>query len=118
MHQEDRRLPQIGRPLIWPTLAAVLAILGGALGLVILIQAERPTPGQQAAHAVERAMTAPQPPAADGDAVEDERLTGNANEAGYRWAERRGLDAAARCPAYSKGFRDGCAAYIKDQAAP
>ena len=65
---------------------------------------------------IERGMVDAQRPPADAEAMEDERLTGEANEAGYRWAERRSLDNASRCPSYSKAFREGCAAYVNDQA--
>lgn len=98
--------------MTWRTLIAVLALLGGALGLVVLIQAERPTPGQLAAQAIESGMV----PTPDPEAVQDEALTGSAREAGYRWAERLGLDNAYRCPDYSVDFKAGCAAYVADQA--
>jgi hypothetical protein len=111
LHQVDGRLPQVGRPLSWRTLVAVLALLGGALGFVALIQAERPTPGQMAAQAIERGMN----PTPDPEALQDEALTGNAREAGYRWAERWDLDNADRCPDYSPDFKAGCVAFVSDE---
>jgi len=94
--------------------AAVLALLGGALGIVTLLQAERLTPGQEAAQAIVRGMAPTM--GDDPAAMEDERITGSANEAGYRWAERWSIDDASRCPRYSDAFRAGCAAYVADEA--
>jgi hypothetical protein len=61
-------------------------------------------------------MARAQTPPSDAEAVEDERLTGDANEAGYRWAERRSLTMRADCPTCSKSFHDGCESFIEDQA--
>jgi hypothetical protein len=47
--------------------------------------------------------------------MEDERLTGDANEAGYRWAERRLLTDDTNCPEFSPAFRTGCIAYVIEQ---
>lgn len=96
--------------------AAALAVVSGALiALGAYAITHRHTAGQEAAQAIERGMVRAQTPPADVEAVEDERLTGDANEAGYRWAERRGLTMRADCPNYSNAFRDGCESYIGDQ---
>lgn len=52
----------------------------------------------------------------DPDAALDERLSGDATEAGYRWAERRGLDRIGACQGLTTAFRAGCEAYVRDQA--
>jgi hypothetical protein len=98
--------------------AAALAALSGLLVAAgVSSISHQPTPGQRAAQAVERAMAEAQPPLVDAEAVEDERLTGDANEAGYRWAERRALNDATDCPNYSAAFRTGCADYVAEQGA-
>jgi hypothetical protein len=72
--------------------AAVLAAVSGLLvAASVYAFTHQPTSGQQAASAIERGMAEARTPPADAEAAEDERLTGDANEAGYRWAERRGL---------------------------
>jgi hypothetical protein len=99
--------------------AAVLAVISGALvALGAYVVVHQPTAGQVAAQAIERGMARAGTPAADREALEDELLTGDANEAGYRWAERRGLPMRADCPTYSKAFRDGCVTFIEDQGQP
>ena len=96
--------------------AAVLATVSGALiALGTYAVTHRATAGQDAAQAIERGMARAQTPPADAEAVEDERLTGDANEAGYRWAERRSLTMRVDCPHYSNAFSDGCESYIGDQ---
>jgi hypothetical protein len=72
----------------------------------------RSTVGQEVAHVIE-GRVAPHP---DAEAVEDERLTGDANDAGYRWAERRALSDETNCPNLSAGFRAGCIDYVRDQS--
>ena len=99
-------------------MTAALALLAGALSVAVLVEVARPKAGHEAAQAIERAMASAQTPPADAEALEDERLTGDANEAGYRWAERRGLTTRADCPTYSKAFHDGCESFIEDQAQP
>jgi len=99
--------------------AAVLAAVSGALiALGAYTLTHRPTAGQEAGQAIEQGMASAQRPPADTEAVEDERLTGDANEAGYRYAERRGLTMRADCPTYSKAFHDGCESWVSDQARP
>jgi hypothetical protein len=99
--------------------AAVLAAVSGALiALGAHAVMHRPTPGQEAGQAIERGMVRAQTPVPDAEAAEDERLTGDADEAGYRWAERRGLSTRADCPTYSKAFHDGCESFVQDQASP
>ncbi len=95
--------------------AAILAGASGALvALGVYAVARRPTAGQEVAQVIAN-RTAPLP---DAGALADERLTGDANEAGYRWAERSGLTMRADCPTYSKAFHDGCESYVSDQALP
>ena len=95
------------------------AVLAAASGVLVALGAHalthQPTAGQEAAQAIEQGMVRAKTPTADADAVEDEKLTGDANDAGYRWAERRGLTMPSDCPAYSKAFHDGCESYIEDQ---
>jgi hypothetical protein len=96
--------------------AAALAAVSGALVVLgTYALTHRPPGGQAVAQVIERGMRSDQAPAPDPEALEDERLTGDANEAGYRWAERRGLMDVAHCPNFSTSFHDGCAAYVSDQ---
>jgi hypothetical protein len=95
--------------------AGVAAVSGALIALGTYAVSHRPTLGQQDAQAIEQGMATTQPTIADAEALEDERLTGDANEAGYRWAERRSIDNPVRCPTYSKAFHEGCAAYVADQ---
>jgi hypothetical protein len=37
------------------------------------------------------------------------------NEAGYSWADRRGLIDAAKCPIFDMDFREGCESYAQEQ---
>ena len=92
--------------------AAVLAAVSGALvALGTYFVTHPPTAGQIVAQVVADRMT----PASDAEALEDERLTGDANEAGYRWAERRLLTDDTNCPNFSPAFRKGCTDYVGDQ---
>lgn len=96
--------------------AAVLAAFSGLLAAAgVYAFTHQPLSGHQVASAIERGMAEARAPPADAEAVEDERLTGDANEAGYRWAERRALTMTAECPAYSRAFRDGCESYVREQ---
>jgi hypothetical protein len=102
-------------PLSGPAFAVTLAALGGALALVVGLEG-RPRPhGQEVAQAIQRGIDRSHVP--DPEAAEDDALTGSEDEAGYRWAERHGLDRLGGCPAYSPAFQEGCAAYIRDEAA-
>ena len=93
--------------------AAVLAALSGALvALTVYAVTHRPTAGQEVAQVVADRMS----PRPDAEALADERLTGDADDAGYRWAERRSLRDATDCPNLSTAFRAGCAAYVRDEA--
>ena len=91
--------------------AAVLAAVSGALvALGTYAVMHHPTAGQEVAQVIADRM-APRP---DAEALVDERLTGDANEAGYRWAERRLLTDDTNCPNFLPAFRAGCIAYVKD----
>ena len=93
--------------------AAVLAAVSGALvALGAYAVMHRSTSGQEVAQVIVDRM-APRP---DAEALVDERLTGDANEAGYRWAERRLLTDDTNCPNFSPAFRAGCIDYVNDQA--
>jgi hypothetical protein len=92
--------------------AAVLAAVSGVLvALGAYTVAHRPTAGQEVAQVIADRM-APRP---DAEALEDERLSGDVNEAGYRWAERRLLRDATDRPNFSIAFRAGCADYVEDR---
>jgi hypothetical protein len=84
-----------------------------ALGADLAMRLE--SPGHRAARAAaagyRNALVA-----TDAEAAEDERLTGDADEAGYRWAERRSLDRPSGCDALSPSFRTGCLAFVYEQA--
>jgi hypothetical protein len=93
--------------------AAVLAAVSGALVAIgAYAVMHRSTSGREVAQIIADRM-APRP---DAEALEDERLTGDANEAGYRWAERRLLTDDTNCPSLSAAFRAGCVEYVNDQA--
>lgn len=93
--------------------AAILAVISGALiAAGTYAVTHRPTAGQEVAQVIASRMS----PRPDAEALADERLTGDANDAGYRWAERRALSDATNCPNYSTDFRAGCAEYVADQA--
>jgi len=93
---------------------AVAATVVGAFTVGRLVSPPRSTPGQEAAQVIEERMA----PLPDSEAVEDERLTRDANEAGYRWAERRLLSDATDCPNFSPAFHTGCADYVRDRRQP
>jgi hypothetical protein len=96
--------------------AAILAAISGLLVAAgVYAFTHQALSGHQVASAIERGMADARTPPADAEAVEDERLTGDANEAGYRWAERRGLATVTDCPTYSRAFRDGCESYVREQ---
>ena len=94
------------------------AVLAAASGVLVALGAyavtHRPTAGQEVAQVIADRM-APRP---DAEALVDERLTGDAEEAGYRWAERRLLTDDTNCPNLSAPFRAGCVDYVHDQAGP
>jgi hypothetical protein len=94
------------------------AVLAAALGALTALGAYAVTDhlaaGQQVAQVIADRMT----PRPDLEALEDERLTGDTNDAGYRWAERRALTDATDCPNFAPAFRAGCTNYVKDQASP
>jgi hypothetical protein len=95
-------------------------LLSGALAVAIL-QAANQGDGRQAklfTGAIDRGVQEARAPVEDRDAAEDEALSHDANEAGYRWAERHGVDRVEACPAYSKAFLEGCAAYAGEQRGP
>ncbi len=92
--------------LIWVALVAMAGI-GADL-------CSRANPARRYADAIAGRLRAP--PALEADAALDERLSGDANEAGYRWAERRGLDQGGACRSLTAAFRAGCEAYVRDQA--
>jgi hypothetical protein len=54
----------------------------------------------------------------DAEAAEDQQLTHDANEAGYRWAERQGLEQPHPCFSLSEAYREGCLAYVAEASAP
>lgn len=94
-------------------LVAVCMAAMAALGADLVARLE--TPGHRLARAVAagygRALAS-----SDAEAQEDEKLTHDANEAGYRWAERRSLDRAGPCDQLTAAFRSGCLAYVHEQA--
>jgi hypothetical protein len=92
--------------------SAILAAVSGVLvafGAYAVIH--RSTAGNEVAQVIADRMA----PCPDAEAVVDERLTGDANEAGYRWAERRLLTDDTDCPNFSPAFRAGCADYVTEQ---
>jgi hypothetical protein len=91
--------------------AALLAMVALAADIV----ARAKSPGHEFASAIAQGYRSARTP--DADAAEDEGITGSAEDAGYRWAERQDLANSAACPTYSPEFHRGCAAYVEDQAA-
>jgi hypothetical protein len=88
--------------------AAAMAALGADLAMRL------ESPGHRAARAVDAGYRHADM-AANAEAAEDERLTRDADDAGYRWAERRSLDRAAGCAGLTPPFRAGCLAYVHEQ---
>jgi hypothetical protein len=72
-----------------PLVLLALVLMAG-IGVDLWLRAN---PAHRYAQAIAQGFNTP--PALDTDAALDERLSGDANEAGYRWAERRGLDRLA-----------------------
>lgn len=99
----------IPRPLA--TRDVILLAVAVALGVATVAQIT-PPPSQRIANAIEQGIDRGQAPPPE--AAEDDALTGDANEAGYRWAERRGLTSASDCMALSGAFRTGCDDYAKE----
>ena len=95
-----------------------LIIISAALGLMLAVGLDLATrlqtPGYRAARAIQAGYARAAQP--DADAAADEALTGSANEAGYRWAERHALDQPGACDQLTAAFRAGCLAYVHDEA--
>ena len=102
-------LNPLGRRLL---IIAVGILAMTALGVDMAVRSR--APGRQIAKAITTGYQRARIP--DAEAAEDEALTNSAEDAGYRWAERRGVDQAGECPSYSAAFHRGCAAFIQDQA--
>jgi len=99
-------------PIRWSVFAAVVGALLGVAALVVLQPDPVSRRGQDYAAAIVRGMReAPALPPDDGD----ENLTRRANEAGYRWAERRDLTDPAACNAWQADFQNGCLAWVREQ---
>jgi hypothetical protein len=100
------------------TTSTRLIIISAALGLMLAVgldlAARLQTPGYRAASAIQAGYAHAAGP--DADAAADEALTGSANEAGFRWAERRALDRPGPCDQLTAAFRAGCLAYVHDQS--
>jgi hypothetical protein len=72
------------------------------------------TQGHRVAVQIAKGITRAADP--DGDLVSDEKLTRDANEAGYRWAERRSASRPEACQGLTAEFRNGCLEYVREQA--
>ena len=98
-----------------PTRLLIIATaLGAMLAVGFDLAARIQTPGYRAARAIQAGYGRTAPP--DADAAADGALTGDANDAGYRWAERRSLDRIGACDQLTSAFRAGCLAYVREQA--
>jgi hypothetical protein len=49
------------------------------------------------------------------DDADDQSAIRSDSEAGYRWAQHKGLDEASRCPDYNPAFHRGCEAFVREQ---
>ena len=93
----------------------VLGGLAGAAGLTLFESGQLRQPAAAYAAAIERGVQDGQRPTLDPEAVEDEALTHDAWQAGYRWAERQSLDDPAKCPTTPSSFYAGCSAWVSEQ---
>jgi hypothetical protein len=100
-------VPIIVRLIIISAALGAMAVLGA--DLIARVQ----SPGHQAAAVLTSSYLRARTP--DSEAAEDEALTNSAEDAGYRWAERRNLDQAGECPAWSPDFHRGCIDYVGEQ---
>jgi len=91
--------------------AAALAVMGA---IAVDLAARLQSPGHRVAVQIAKGFTHAADP--DEDLILDEKLTRDANEAGYRWAERRSLDRLEPCQAGTAAFRQGCESYVREQA--
>jgi hypothetical protein len=93
-------------------IAAVALAALGAIGADFVTRLQ--TPGHRiAAHIADGFARSLDP---DGDLISDEKLTHDAAEAGYRWAESRSADRPEACQALITEFRKGCLDYVSEQA--
>jgi hypothetical protein len=88
------------------------ALSGAAIGVLGYLLAQPDSPAgayARAAHAgyVRSRVLTP----AD---AEDDVIDHDANEAGYRWAERQGLDDVADCPDGPPAYREGCLDWVRE----
>jgi hypothetical protein len=93
-----------------PSQTAWILLAGLALGAVVAGMAgRRSEPGRPAAAAImagaERAN------------AEDEALQAGGEDAGYRWAERNGIDQVDACNGFTRAFRQGCEAWVSEAPA-
>lgn len=93
-------------------IAALSLAALGAIGADLA--SRRLSPGHRMAVQIAQGFVLPADP--DGDLTSDEKLTRDANEAGYRWAERRSADRPEACQPLTADFRKGCLDYVKERA--
>ena len=102
-------------PIPWNAfIAAVVAGVVAATSLALVGTRPWLAAGRVYADAIERGKQAERHPPIDPEAVEDETVFHDANEAGYRWAEQRGLVDPGLCPAYTTAFQAGCIDWTKE----
>jgi hypothetical protein len=97
----------------WATFFAIVCGLAGAACFTLAQQPLWPSQGHAYALAIERGMQEASAP--DADMLEDEALTHDAKDAGYRWAERHGLTDPSACERLQAAFRDGCFSWTTEQ---
>lgn len=95
-------------------LAAISGLVIGVAG-AYAIRADQPA---KYASAIQRGADRARDDDGDRVAAENDLLVRDANDAGYRWAERRALTNVGDCPTYPAAFRDGCEAYANEQSQP
>jgi len=110
--------PWRGRWRLGKWVNALLLILAALSSMALLIVDLHTRRHGQAAYEATQAIAVgdAQSRVPDAEALADEKLTGDESDAGYRWAESRGLDDPAACPDYTVRFRAGCAEYVRDQS--
>lgn len=93
----------------------VLIGLASAAAFTVLRHGQEPPRSYLYAAAIERGEQQAVSPPLDPDAAEDEAITHDAQEAGYRWAERRSVADPTRCEELPGDFRRGCEDWVSEQ---
>jgi hypothetical protein len=101
-------------PIPWTTFFAIVCGLAGAACFTLAQQPLWPSQGHAYALAIEHGMQEASAP--DADTLEREGLSHSARDAGYRWAERRGLTDPSACERFQADYRAGCLSWTAERA--